>query len=73
MSASNNADFGKEQRRFVSAWMNDFPFIQKVTQDIIKCLCTICKKELIVFDKKTLKNHIDSQRHQMLQRNEIGA
>ena len=71
MSASDNAGSGKEQRRFVAAWMNDFPFIQEVTQDKRKCLCTIWNKEFIVVNKKILKNHIDSQRHQKMQRNEL--
>ena len=71
MSASDNAGSGKEQRRFFAAWMNDFPSIQEVTHDKRKCLCTICNKELIVVIKKTLINHIDSQRHQKMQRNEL--
>ncbi|XP_033222384.1 uncharacterized protein LOC117176297 [Belonocnema kinseyi] len=71
MSDSDNLGSAKNQRRFVAAWLNDFPCIEELPNDNTKFLCTICKQKYKVVNKQRLRAHVESKRHQKMQNNEF--
>ena len=64
MAVSDNWGPRKQQKKFVSKWLEEFPCINEVDGDETRFFCTVCNKDLAAVNAGRVRNHLESKRYE---------
>ena len=64
MALSDNLGSKRQQKKFFSKWLEEFPCINEVNGDKTRFFCTVCNKYFAAVNAGRVWNHLESKMHE---------